>query len=188
MTWSRGDAVVLTAGDRVPADVVLAVASGCAADESMLTGESEAVAKAVGDSAWGGTFLFNGQADAVVSHTGWTTRLAGIASLTSGTVSPPTPLALELRRIVRLIATVALAVAGFFFLVSLLVGIPWRDVFLFAIGVAVALAPRGSCRPSHYRWRWGPNGWRRETHWSATWKPWKLWGPPPSSAPTRQEP
>lgn len=138
-----GDAVVLTAGDRVPADVVLANASGCAVDESMLTGESEAVAKSSGDSAWGGTFLVNGEADGVVSRTGGNTRLAGIAALTSGTESPPTPLALELRRIVRLIAAVALAVAGFFFLVSLLVGIPWRDAFLFAIGVAVALIPEG---------------------------------------------
>lgn len=138
-----GDAVVLTAGDRVPADVVLAVASGCAVDESMLTGESEAVPKASGDSAWGGTFLINGEADAVVSYTGGNTRLAGIAALTSGTISPSTPLARELRRIVRLIAAVALAVAGFFFVVSLLVGIPWRDAFLFAIGVAVALVPEG---------------------------------------------
>lgn len=138
-----GDAVVLTAGDRVPADVVLTVASGCAVDESMLTGESEAVAKASGDSAWGGTFLVNGDADAVVSHTGGNTRLAGISALTSGTVSPPTPLARELRRIVHIIATVALAVAGFFFLVSLLVGIPWQGAFLFAIGVAVALVPEG---------------------------------------------
>ncbi len=138
-----GDAVVLAAGDRVPADVVLAIASGCAVDESMLTGESEPVAKAAGDSAWGGTFLINGEADAVVSSTGGNTRLAGIAALTSGTVSPPTPLARELRRIVRLIAAVALAVAGVFFLVSLLVGISWRDAFLFAIGVAVALIPEG---------------------------------------------
>lgn len=138
-----GDAVVLTAGDRVPADVVLSSASACAVDESMLTGESEAVPKSSGDSAWGGTFLVNGEADAVVSRTGGNTRLAGIAALTSGTQSPPTPLALELRRIVRLIAAVAIAVAGFFFLVSLLVGIPWRDAFLFAIGVAVALIPEG---------------------------------------------
>jgi magnesium-transporting ATPase (P-type) len=138
-----GDAVVLTAGDRVPADMVLTAASGCAVDESMLTGESETVAKATGDNAWGGTFLVNGEAEALVTDTGGHTRLAGIAALTTGTVSPPTPLALELRRIVRLIAAVALAVAAFFFVVSLLVGIPWRDAFLFAIGVAVALVPEG---------------------------------------------
>lgn len=58
-------------------------------------------------------------------------------------MSPPTPLALELRRIVRLVAVAAITVAGVFFLVSLLVGIPWRDAFLFAIGVAVALIPEG---------------------------------------------
>jgi len=170
-----GDAVVLTAGDRVPADVVLAVASGCAVDESMLTGESEAVTKASGDSAWGGTFLVNGQADAVVSQTGGNTRLAGIAALTSGTISPPTPLARELRRIVHLIATVALAVAVFFFLVSLLVGIPWRDASSSPSASPLPWSPRGSCLPSLFHWRWGPNGWRRGTPWSAIWRPWKLW-------------
>ncbi|MHC6592535.1 cation-translocating P-type ATPase [Arthrobacter sp. C152] len=138
-----GDVVLLAAGDRVPADVVLLSASACAVDESMLTGESEPVAKAAGDAAWGGTFLVNGEAAAAVTGTGAKTRLAGIAALTSGAVPPPTPLSLELRRIVRVIAGVALAIAGLFFLVSLLVGFQWRDSFLFAIGVAVALVPEG---------------------------------------------
>ncbi|HEX9228869.1 MAG TPA: cation-transporting P-type ATPase, partial [Arthrobacter sp.] len=48
------DAVVLVAGDRVPADLRLVLAAGCSVDESMLTGESEAVAKAPGDSVFGG--------------------------------------------------------------------------------------------------------------------------------------
>ena len=137
------DVVLLAAGDRIPADVVLVTAASCTVDESMLTGESEPVAKAGGDPAWGGTFLVNGNAEAAVAATGARTRLAGIALLTSGAVSPPTPLSLELRRIVRVVASVALAIAALFFLVSLLVGIQWRDSFLFAIGVAVALVPEG---------------------------------------------
>lgn len=137
------DAVLLAAGDRIPADVVLVTAASCTVDESMLTGESEPVPKAGGDPAWGGTFLVNGNAEAAVAATGARTRLAGIAFLTSGAVSPPTPLSLELRRIVRVVAFVALAIAALFFLVSLLVGIQWRDSFLFAIGVAVALVPEG---------------------------------------------
>jgi magnesium-transporting ATPase (P-type) len=138
-----GDCVILAAGDRVPADIRFATATACAVDESMLTGESVPVPKAAGDSAWGGTFLVNGDAEATVTATGAGTRLAGIAALTSGAVPPPTPLSRELRRIVRLVAAAALAIAALFFLVSLLVGIHWRDAFLFAIGVAVALVPEG---------------------------------------------
>ncbi|MEW1984976.1 cation-translocating P-type ATPase [Pseudarthrobacter oxydans] len=137
------DAVLLAAGDRIPADVVLATAQACAVDESMLTGESDPVPKTPGDSAWAGTFLVNGDAEATVTATGARTRLAGISALTSGAVPPPTPLSLELRRIVRVVASVALAIAALFFLISLLVGIEWRDSFLFAIGVAVALVPEG---------------------------------------------
>ena len=138
-----GDVVLLSAGDRVPADLALLSASGCAVDESMLTGESVPVPKAAGDAAWGGTFLVNGYAEATVSATGGRTRLAGIAALTSGAVPPPTPLALELRRIVRITAGMALGIAAVFFLASLLVGFQWRDSFLFSIGVAVALVPEG---------------------------------------------
>lgn len=138
-----GDAVILSAGDRVPADVVFVVVSGCAVDESMLTGESDAVPKSAGDPAWGGTFLVNGQAEATVASTGADTKLAEIAALTGRVVPPPSPLALELQRIVRTIAVVALVVGSSFFAVSLMIGIAWRDAFLFAIGISVALIPEG---------------------------------------------
>lgn len=138
-----GDAVVLVAGDRVPADLRLARAAGCTVDESMLTGESEAVSKAAGDTVFGGTFLVIGTAEGVVASTGGQTRLAEIASLTGKVEAPPSPLALELQRIVRIVAGVALGIGALFFVLSLLVGISWRDAFLFAIGVAVALVPEG---------------------------------------------
>ncbi|AXJ09648.1 cation-transporting P-type ATPase [Arthrobacter sp. PM3] len=137
------DVVVLVAGDRVPADVRLALATSCEVDESMLTGESEAVAKTPGDTAFGGTFLVNGHAEGVVSVTGDRTRLAEIAALTGKVEPPPSPLAQELQRIVRITATMALGIGALFFVLSLLVGISWRDAFLFAIGVAVALVPEG---------------------------------------------
>ncbi|QDY89487.1 cation-transporting P-type ATPase [Arthrobacter sp. UKPF54-2] len=138
-----GDAVVLVAGDRVPADLNLALAAGCRVDESMLTGESEPVTKGPGDTAYGGTFLVIGTAEGVVASTGGQTRLAEIAALTGKVEAPPSPLALELQRIVRIVAAVALGIGALFFVLSLLVGISWRDAFLFAIGVAVALVPEG---------------------------------------------
>ncbi|MFF1385064.1 cation-translocating P-type ATPase [Arthrobacter sp. NPDC058288] len=137
------DAVVLVAGDRVPADLRLALAAGCSVDESMLTGESEPLAKSPGDTVFGGTFLVNGEAEGVVLVTGGNTRLAEIAALTGQVKAPPTPLAQELQRIVRITATMALGIGVLFFVLSLLVGISWRDAFLFAIGVAVALVPEG---------------------------------------------
>ncbi|OOP59642.1 haloacid dehalogenase [Arthrobacter sp. SRS-W-1-2016] len=138
-----GDVVLLTAGDRIPADTRLTVASGCSVDESMLTGESEPVSKQVGAAGTGGTFLVNGDAEGVVVATGTSTRLAQIAALTANVKRPPSPLNLELERIVRTIAVVALTVGGAFFAVSAMVGISWRDAFLFAIGVSVALIPEG---------------------------------------------
>ena len=137
------DVVLLSSGDRVPADMVLLSASACEVDESMLTGESDPVPKVAAEPAWGGTFLVNGYAEAAVSATGAGTRLAGIAALTSGAVPPPTPLSLELRRIVRVTAGMAMGIAAVFFLPSLLVGFHRRDSFLFSIGVAVALVPGG---------------------------------------------
>ncbi|MDQ0754486.1 magnesium-transporting ATPase (P-type) [Arthrobacter sp. B3I4] len=107
-----GDAVVLVAGDRVPADLKLALAAGCTVDESMLTGESEAVSKIAGDALFGGTFLVIGTAEGVVASTGGQTRLAEIASLTGKVEAPPSPLALELQRIVRIVAGVALGIGG----------------------------------------------------------------------------
>lgn len=137
------DAVVLVAGDRVPADLRLVLAAGCSVDESMLTGESEALNKVPGDTVYGGTFLVNGQAEGVVAGTGGKTRLAEIAALTGKVAAPPSPLARELQRIVRITATMALGIGVLFFVLSLLVGISWRDAFLFAIGVMVALVPEG---------------------------------------------
>ncbi|MET1086529.1 MAG: cation-transporting P-type ATPase [Arthrobacter sp.] len=138
-----GDLVVLAAGDRIPADVQFIQADNCAVDESMLSGESEPVAKTRGDSGFGGTFLVNGAAQAVVAATGVRTRLADIASLTATVRPPQSPLNNELRRIVRIISTIALSLGGVFFAASLLAGTSWRDAFLFAIGVSVALIPEG---------------------------------------------
>ncbi|KRE81180.1 haloacid dehalogenase [Arthrobacter sp. Soil762] len=138
-----GDVVLLTAGDRIPADTRFAAASGCSVDESMLTGESEPVPKQAGAPGTGGTFLVNGDAEGIVIATGTSTRLAQIAALTANVKRPPSPLTLELERIVRTIAVVALTVGGVFFAVSAMIGISSRDAFLFAIGVAVALIPEG---------------------------------------------
>jgi magnesium-transporting ATPase (P-type) len=138
-----GDLVVLSPGDRVPADLLLIAADGVAMDASTLTGESVGVPLAVGDRAFAGTYLTAGTAEGVVEATGAATKLAGIAVMTSRAHHPRTPLAIELNRIVRIVATMAVVAGVCFFGVSLLVGSPPRDGFLFAVGVTVALVPEG---------------------------------------------
>ncbi len=81
----RGDILVLSEGDRVPADAVLLFCSNFSVEESLLTGESVSVNKIESDDAniaidrpggnntsflYSGTLVLNGQGIAKVSSTG----------------------------------------------------------------------------------------------------------------------
>ena len=135
-----GDVLLLEAGDRVPADATVTVSHGLLVDTSMLTGESVPTGVDVG-TVFAGAFIVEGEAEAAVTATGASTRLAEIARLTAGTPAPPSPLTRELHRVVRVVAVIAVGVGGAFFVLSLLLGNPASDGFTFAIGVTVALVP-----------------------------------------------
>jgi calcium-translocating P-type ATPase len=138
-----GDVVVLKAGDRVSADMRLADVHGLAVDTSTLMGESVPELLLAGQAALAGTFVVEGEAIGIVTATGRSTRLAQIAHLAIANPRPRTPLALELQRVVRIIAVVCLAVGLLFLGIAVLVGIRLNDAFLFALGVTVALVPEG---------------------------------------------
>ncbi|HET7533700.1 MAG TPA: cation-transporting P-type ATPase [Nocardioidaceae bacterium] len=135
------DVLLLESGDRVPADAVATRANRLLVDSSMLTGESVPGVVEDGDRLFAGTFVVEGEARALVTSTGEDTRLAGIAALATSSAKPDTPLTRELKAVVRLIAGIALGVGGLFLLISVLVGNPLEDGFVFAIGVTVALVP-----------------------------------------------
>jgi len=139
----QDDVVVLSAGDRISADMRLNQVRGLSIDTSTLTGESLPATPQVGDSVLAGTFAVEGEGIGCVTATGRSTRLAQLAQLTTGKPRPATPLALELNRVVRIIALVCLAVGSIFLAIALLVGIQLTDAFLFALGVTVALVPEG---------------------------------------------
>lgn len=138
-----GDAVLLTAGDRISADLRLVENHQLGVDTSMLTGESVAASPTEGERLFAGTFIVEGEAIAEVIATGAATRLAGLAQLTRAGHRPPSPLARELDHVVRTIALIAIGLGIAFFAVGLLVGLPPSAGFLFAIGVSVALVPEG---------------------------------------------
>ncbi|MFJ5958013.1 HAD-IC family P-type ATPase [Paenarthrobacter sp. NPDC092416] len=64
------DRLVLRAGDQVPADGLVAGSRGLQVDESMLTGESDAVEKSEGDRVLSGSVVVAGEGTAVVDRVG----------------------------------------------------------------------------------------------------------------------
>ena len=64
------DILVLRAGDQVPADAVVADGRALQIDESMLTGESDAVDKTRADTALSGSVVVAGEGDAQVTRVG----------------------------------------------------------------------------------------------------------------------
>jgi calcium-translocating P-type ATPase len=138
-----GDVIRLEAGDKIAADLRLSVVHGLRVDEATLTGESEPVAKGVGDALFAGCFVVEGEATAEVTAIAGDTRLASIATLTRSVPRAKTPLAKELARVVRFVTVLAVGLGAACFGVGFLLGLPLQDGFLFAVGVTVALVPEG---------------------------------------------
>lgn len=79
-----GDVVKIRLGDVVPADLRLASGKFATIDQSALTGESVPVAKAVGDSAYSGSVVKQGDMLGVVIATGANTFFGRTAKLVAG--------------------------------------------------------------------------------------------------------
>lgn len=136
-----GDLVALGGGDRISADLSAVEAHSLKIDESVLTGESLPVDKGSGDMLYSGTFVVEGEGLAVVSETGSATRLASVAALTTAVRRHATPLANEIRHLVRTTAFIAIGVGVAFLATSSVLGIDVESGLVLGIGVMVALVP-----------------------------------------------
>ena len=152
----RGDLLVLTEGDRVAADAWLLAVNDLQADESLLTGEVLAAAKLPGAGAiaalrpgdssagcvYAGTLLVSGQGLAQVIATGPASEIGRIASDLGQIQTPPTPLHVQTRRLVRVFAVLglvlSLAVVGLY---GLLRG-DWLGGLLAGITLAMSMLPQ----------------------------------------------
>jgi Ca2+-transporting ATPase len=160
-----GDILVLSEGDRVPADAALFSATNLTVDESLLTGESVPVRKqaaADGDSGSGGaamkpgmgapggddlpfvysgTLMVQGVGMARVLATGLGTELGKIGKTLQTPVSEPSLIQRDTRRVVRIMATAGLSLCA---LLALIYGITrgeWLRGFLAALTMAMAVLP-----------------------------------------------
>jgi len=148
-----GDVVILTEGDRVPADARL-IAGRLQIDTSALTGESVPVTREAGepetdillearDLVFSGTNCTGGEARALVYATGMQTELGRISALSERVERDESPLELQVRRVAKLIAFVAVGVGLAFLPLGLLAGLPFADALVFAVGLLVANVPEG---------------------------------------------
>jgi cation-transporting ATPase F len=150
-----GDLVILEAGDKVPADLRLVRLSGLRADESALTGESEAVEKdevvlppttPVADRrnmVYSGTLVTAGTGAGVVVATGGETELGEIHRLMGSVQQIATPLTQKLAHFSMTLTIAILALAAVTFLAGVARGQQPAQMFTAAVALAVGAIPEG---------------------------------------------
>ena len=148
-----GDLVLLKEGDKVPADARVVATSRLTVNNSLLTGESDsrllidaACECELLDSAnlvFAGTLVVSGSGKVVVYATGMVTEFGKIAQITGKVVEEVSPLHIEITRVSRIVAIIAVACGACFFLIGSLIGRGFWDNFLFAIGIIIATVPEG---------------------------------------------
>nr|WP_267869571.1 HAD-IC family P-type ATPase [Massilia agrisoli] len=151
-----GDIVFLASGDRVPADLRLLDVHNLRIEEAALTGESVPADKqvapvdsaaALGDRAcmaYSGTLVACGQGTGLVVATGAATEIGRISAMLDAVEPLATPLLRQLALFSRRLTLVTLLFAGFAFAFGTLVhDYSAAEMFLAAVGLAVALIPEG---------------------------------------------
>ncbi|OJF97794.1 HAD family hydrolase [Pararhizobium antarcticum] len=150
----QGDLVLLEAGGKVPADMMLVEVNDLLCDESLLTGESMPVRKTISSpgsaiddhsrpTASAGTLITRGRAKGLVIATGRSTGIGRIAAeIGKASVSQP-PLMIRLARFSNIIAWTVGGVSLLLIAIGLMRGLAWNELFLMAVGLAVSAIPEG---------------------------------------------
>lgn len=151
-----GDIVILEAGNYVPADSRIIEAHNLKIEESSLTGETEAVTKdaemickkdvPLGDRsnmAYMSTIIVNGHGTAIVTDIGMNTKVGQIANMIIENESPETPIQKKLGQVGKTLGIVCLVICFAIFLIGLIKNIEPMEMFMTAVGLAVAAIPEG---------------------------------------------
>jgi len=148
-----GDLIILREGDKVPADGRVVHSNRLTVNNAPLTGESDS--RVLSDAAWegellesqnltfAGTLVVSGSGSVVAYATGMATEFGKIAHITGRVVEEVSPLHVEITRVTRIVAVIAVACGASFFVLGGMFGKGFWDNFLFAIGIIIALVPEG---------------------------------------------
>lgn len=135
-----GDLIKLRIGDLIPADIEMLELDGMSANESTLTGESLPVEKKVGDLIYMGTSVASGLGLGLVKMTGKATKL-GELSKDLEKKAPQTEFQKQTKNFSKLIFQMTAVMTIFVFVASSATGKGFFDSFLFAVALAVGMAP-----------------------------------------------
>ncbi|MFH1639111.1 MAG: HAD-IC family P-type ATPase [Chloroflexota bacterium] len=150
-----GDILLFEAGDKVPADARLIEVFNLKVDESALTGESVPVDKGTGtletetpvaerqNVVYLGTIVTYGRATAVVTATGMSTELGGIAASLQEVGTEETPLQKSLSQFGRFIMYFFMGIVVMLAIAGIIKGLKLIDMFLLAVAAAVSAIPEG---------------------------------------------
>jgi len=152
-----GDVVLLSSGDRVPADIALDSAHSLSVDESLLTGESVAVTKTAelevaGDApiaeqvnrCFAGSIVTRGRGRGQVTATALHTQIGRIARQVTGERQSQPPLVLRINRFTyQVAAAIGIAIALLVGIMLVRGGYDTEGMIMMAIGLAVSTIPEG---------------------------------------------
>ncbi len=117
-----GDLVLLEPGEQVIADGRVTEGRGLSLDESILTGESDAIAKGRGDEVLSGAFCTAGSGAYVVEAVGADSFAERLAAEARGTRTQLSPLQIDINRILKITVGVMIPLS-----VLLLIAVFWQD-------------------------------------------------------------
>jgi len=151
-----GDLVLLESGDKVSADMRLIETHNLTVDESILTGESLQVDKNPAvlkksnatiseqtNMVFSGTTVVTGRARAIVTGVGLKTEIGKIADSLNQTEETKSPLTIRVEKLSKQISILVLLVAVVITVLLITKNVPYHEIFLSVIALAVSAMPEG---------------------------------------------
>lgn len=150
-----GDIVYVEEGNAVPADLRIIEENELSTNDFALTGESNPTRKFTraltgvvplgnrNNLVFMGTTVATGQAYGVVTATGMNTELGRIANLSQDIDSETSPLQKEMNNIAKRVTQGTMIICLILLPVAIQTGLPFKEAFLFAIGIACSIVPNG---------------------------------------------
>ncbi len=138
-----GDLAIFTSGDQLPADAVI-VNGSCAADESLLTGESEPIPRKKGDLLMSGSFLTEGKVTAQLVAVGDNSYAARLTREAKKVCSPKSELMTELNKLVSLVSKLLVPIGVILFIEQFfLLKAPIKEAVPMAVAAMIGMIPEG---------------------------------------------